>query len=259
MAQSQTTSLAKRNELSRFLRAPEATQQLQRACTEAMTAERLIKIGQTLLTKNNFDRVDKISFYNALLESASLGLEPMLGRLYFIPYGDQLQVQLGYQGLLELGRRGGVTATAHLDYEGDEFEWFSGFSDNIIHKPNLQHERTDSDIIYAYCVWKDASGEKHAEVMTRKEIDRIRRCSKCGGWGPWKDFYGEMCKKTVVRRAAKYWPLTFEAMSAIERDDERNYNKSEVQDSVNDAILDLARQLKVTTQATTTEIENKSN
>ncbi|MCY1536136.1 RecT family protein [compost metagenome] len=47
--------------------------------------------------------------------------------------------------------------------------------------------------------------------MSRDDIDGIMNRSqsvKSGKSSPWKTDYGEMAKKTVVKRAYKYWPKT---------------------------------------------------
>lgn len=50
------------------------------------------------------------SFLGALMQSAQLGLEPNtnLGHAYLIPYGNVVQIQIGYMGLLELAHRSGM-------------------------------------------------------------------------------------------------------------------------------------------------------
>ena len=48
------------------------------------------------------------------------------------------------------------------------------------------------------------------EVLTPADIEYAKSVSKTGnkGWGPWKDRYEEMARKTAVRRLAKYLPLS---------------------------------------------------
>lgn len=207
---------------------------LQAACASNLSPKRLIKTTESLIRKTeSLQDCTVTSIYGAVLECATLGLEPILGRAYFVPFRNKegrkdLQLIIGYQGLIELGRRGGVEAKANAVFDGDELIWESGFEENLIHRPKLGVPRDSAHLTYVYCVWKYA-GEKHVEVMTRDEVERIRNCSKCKNYGPWKDFYVEMAKKTVVRRAAKYWPLTVntEIADAIERDDDRVFNQEE--------------------------------
>ena len=65
------------------------------------------------------------------------------------------------------------------------------------------------------------SGEKQTAVMTCAEVDAIRNKSRAGKSGPWVDHWGEMAKKTAVRRLSKMLPLSSEIMSHVERDDDQ--------------------------------------
>lgn len=210
-----------------MLRNPECVETLRQACS-TIPPERLVKVAEMLYRKGgkgvDYSNVSLTSFYNAMVECATIGLEPVLGRVYFIPYGKDLQLIIGYQGLLELARRGGVEAKANAVFEGDVFEWESGFEENLIHKPKLDAERDEKTLTFVYCVWK-LNGEKHVEVMSRAEVEKIRNKSKASTYGPWGTHFVEMAKKTVVRRAAKYWPLTFEAASIVAKDDERTFEQ----------------------------------
>jgi recombination protein RecT len=54
--------------------------------------------------------------------------------------------------------------------------------------------------------------------MSRQDIDGIMNRSqsvKSGKSSPWKTDWGEMAKKTVVKRAYKYWPKTERLDSAV--------------------------------------------
>jgi hypothetical protein len=68
------------------------------------------------------------------------------------------------------------------------------------------------------------------ELMPMREIDAIRQRSPTGNSdiSPWKSDYDEMAKKTVVRRASKYWPLSAELASALAMEDEHDQVEGEV-------------------------------
>jgi recombination protein RecT len=46
----------------------------------------------------------------------------------------------------------------------------------------------------------------------------MRSSQSRGQWGPWKDHYSEMGRKTVIRRLAKYLPLSIEFATAAALD-----------------------------------------
>ncbi|PMU49001.1 recombinase RecT, partial [Pseudomonas sp. GP01-A3] len=84
------------------------------------------------------------SLMSAVLQSVKLGLEPgLFGQAYLIPYGKEVQFQIGYKGLIELAQRSGRISKiqAREVYEHDEFEVSYGIDDNIVHKPKLDGDR----------------------------------------------------------------------------------------------------------------------
>jgi recombination protein RecT len=60
------------------------------------------------------------------------------------------------------------------------------------------------------------TGGHHFEVMSRDEIEAVRRRSPAGKSGPWVDHWDEMARKTLVRRLAKYLPLSVQKAAALE-------------------------------------------
>ena len=175
------------------------------------------------------------SFLNALRQCVSFGLmpTPATDMGYFIPYRDkearvtEVQFKLGWRGILELARRCGVHAVAKVVYKGDRFTYKDGLNPEIAHEPDLAGPRTDEDIVCAYseAVWtgEDGTQRKAVEVMTKAEIDLVRSKAAQGS-GAWKDFYAEMARKTVLRRASKWWPLSTEAVEAIGVDSEGEFD-----------------------------------
>jgi recombination protein RecT len=51
--------------------------------------------------------------------------------------------------------------------------------------------------------------------MTRGQLEAIRRRSKASGSGPWVTYTEEMFRKTVLRRLAKWLPLSPELADAM--------------------------------------------
>lgn len=205
--------------------------QLADALPKHMTPDRMARVALTALTKTpKLAQCDQASFFQALLSCSAMGLEPD-GRLaHLIPFANNktgktdCQLIIDYKGLVELAYRSGMVKSIHADVirEGDIFEFNLGAV--VRHVPwawrsdRSQHKQ--GDIIGAYCVVTMDSACKH-EVMTRDEIESIRKRSRSGGSGPWVTDFAEMAKKTVFRRASKWIPLSSEIRDAMDKDDDR--------------------------------------
>lgn len=75
---------------------------------------------------------------------------------------------------------------------------------------------------YMVAVLRDRAGAasiRQIEWMTYAQIEQVRKASRAGKSGPWVDHWDEMARKTVVRRGAKYLPLTPEAVRAFSMDE----------------------------------------
>lgn len=187
---------------------------------EHMKVERFMKVAHAAMTRTpQLLNCTPASVLMALVSCSELGLEPNspLGHAYLIPYGRECTLVIGYKGLLSLMRRSGELASIEnqVVYDGDVFEVHFGDDAKIVHKPNLGGKRGEK-VIAAYVIARLKDGSVQREVMAIDEIEAIRRRSKAGNSGPWKTDYAEMCRKTVLRRAAKRLPMSTELARAVE-------------------------------------------
>lgn len=159
------------------------------------------------------------SLMAAMMTVGQLGLEPdkATGHVYLIPYGREVQVVIGYRGLIELARRSGQIKSimARIAYAGDEFEIRLGTDEGITHRPALKG-RGDPIAVYAVATLND--GTQVFDWMTVEEVEAVRERSRSGKSGPWTTDWGEMARKTVVRRLAKYLPLSPELADGLAAD-----------------------------------------
>jgi recombination protein RecT len=166
------------------------------------------------------------SLLQAITQAAQLGLEPtgVLGSAYLVPYKNNkenrydAQLIVGYRGLIDLARRSNQIESieARVVYSNDRFRAHFGTDTKIEHEPAWEGERGAVKAFYA--VAKLKGGQVQIEIMTKAEVDAIRARSKSGASGPWVTDYNEMGRKTVVRRIAKYLPLTPELADAFATD-----------------------------------------
>jgi len=195
-----------------------------------LDADRLLKIALVAVSKNELlMKCSQTSILQSVMTAAQLGLDcgGALGSAYLVPFYDnkksgyECQLVVGYRGLIDLARRSGqiVSIEARIVYEGDTFDLdYSIEGAKLIHKPCLDGEPGKMRLVYGVATLKD--GGHQFELMTRAQIDKIKAISQSGkkGFGPWADHYDEMARKTVVKRLAKYLPISVELADAIEND-----------------------------------------
>lgn len=195
-----------------------------------LDADRLLKIALVAISKNDLlMKCSQTSILQSVMTAAQLGLDcgGALGSAYLVPFFDgkkqgyDCQLVVGYRGLIDLARRSGqiVSIEARIVYENDTFDLdYSIDGAKLVHKPCLDGEPGPMRLVYAVGTLKD--GGHQFELMTKAQIEKIRMISQTGkkNFGPWKDHYDEMARKTVVKRLAKYLPISVELADAIDND-----------------------------------------
>lgn len=182
------------------------------------TPERFARIAMSAL-----NRVPKLmectqqSVLKCLMDLSAFGLEPDGRNAHLIPYGKDCTLIIDWKGLVALAKRNGdVKAWQAFDVcERDEFSWENGI---VRHRINYREDRGEPECYYSMVTLAD--GSVSYEVMTKAEVDKVRKISKAANNGPWVSFYGEMAKKTVIRRHSKQLDLSPQVQEAIAAGDE---------------------------------------
>lgn len=199
-----------------------------------LNADRLLKVAQIAATTTPaLAECDVASLVGAIGQCAQMGLEPntVLGHAYLVPFNTKrkgadgrerwvksVQVVIGYKGLIDLARRSGqiVSIAAHEVCQNDSFTLVYGLDEKLEHRPALGDR---GDIIGFYAVAKLVGGGHAFEFMSLAEVRTIMAATQSkGAYGPWKDHFTEMGRKTVIRRLAKYLPLSVEFQTAAALD-----------------------------------------
>ena len=218
-------------------------QQIRRALPAHMDADRIARIAITAATKTpKLNQCTIESVMKCLLDLSAMGLEPDGRSAHLIPYKRECTVIVDYKGLVELAYRSGRVKSIHADvvHKGDLFSFNLGkvvehtpWAFRIDDRPSGQGE-----MFAAYCIVKlDNDAEKH-EIMTRSQVEAIRRRSKAKDSGPWKTDFNEMAKKTVFRRASKWIPLSAEIRNHFEVDFDSRPEPKQVRRSELNEVID---------------------
>jgi recombination protein RecT len=158
-----------------------------------------------------------------MLQLSQWGLEPDGRRAHLIPFRNnrenrtECQLIIDYKGLVELILRAGNVASIHADKVCDADEFVYDCGQIVSHKIDFRKPR--GEVFAYYCIITRKDGTKKCEVMSREEVDAIRKRSKSASNGPWVTDFDEMAKKTVFKRASKWCELSSEIRDAIEHDD----------------------------------------
>lgn len=246
-----------------------SAKELGRALPEHMRSERLVRIALTCIRTNpDLAKCTPESFLGALFTSAQLGIEPINGRAYLIPFNNnrkkedgtwhtvkECQFVLGYKGVSDLYYRHekAVSLEWGIRRANDQFYIEMGSSSFLRHTP------VDGDRGAVVGYWVMAKlmnegkpfqymtkeecldhGKKHSKAWVTKEYDKAaRRKVDCTPHftGPWADDQDSMCLKTVLVQLMKILPLSVELQTALAQDESARNIRPGVQ-----SVLDIPTQ-----------------
>lgn len=164
------------------------------------------------------------SVVNAVTNIAAIGisLNPAKKQAYLVPRDGKVCLDISYMGLMDLAMSTGAIrwAQAEIVYTNDSFS-LNGMDRPPTHSFDpFSGSRGEPRGVYV--VVKTSDGDYLTETMSVDEVNAIRdRSSAWQAWVnkkkkcPWVTDWGEMAKKTCVKRAYKFWPKTEQLEQAI--------------------------------------------
>lgn len=189
-------------------------------------AERFVRVAVSALANPSLGPVRETahgrkSIFDACLKAASDGLLLDGREAALVVFNTKMkdggkeewfklaQYQPMVAGIMKKARNSGEIASiiSQVVYAKDEFE-IDYVTDGppITHKPFLDGARGDIRGVYAVARLKDGSWTQ-PEFMSREEVELVRKnFSKQQDSLMWTKAWGEGARKTVIRKAAKYWP-----------------------------------------------------
>ena len=214
----------------------QARDQLAAVAAKHMNPERMMRVvANAIRTTPKLQQCEPMSFLGALMQCASIGLEPntILGHAYLVPFDNrkkgvtEVQLIVGYKGLIDLARRSGhiTSLSANIHYSDDElWEYEEGTEARLRHRPGPMEGKK----MHAYAIARFKDGGHAYVVLPWAHVMKIRDASQ--GWNtakrygktaetPWGKHEDEMAKKTAIRALAKYLPLSVEFMDAMSVDE----------------------------------------
>jgi len=213
----------------------------------ALQPERFVQIALTCLRLNpQLTKCTPASLIGALFVSAQLGLEPVAGNAYILPFNNskfingewvkvlEAQFLIGYKGLATLFYRHekAVQINWGTVHEKDDFSYQYGTDQFLKHIPAKEGGKVigyyvvavlqNSGKSFMYMTKEDciAHGKKHSKTFNKKDNKFLPQ-------SPWTTNPDAMCLKTVLIQLAKLLPLSIELQQAISADEtSREYRES---------------------------------
>jgi len=154
----------------------------------------------------------KLAMYNCA--AVGLTLNPAQRFAYLITRklngANRVILDISYKGMIEIAIKAGsiescsVTLLHEKDLE--TFEWIDDFTPPK-RAPN-PFARNRGEIVGGYCQARLPNGTWKLSAMNIDQILKRRDASPAGKsqYGPWANWFEEMCMKTIVRNAARFWP-----------------------------------------------------
>lgn len=168
------------------------------------------------------------SLINSFIMMAELGLMPsgVSGEAYVLPYQNkgvmEAQFQLGYQGLITLFYRAGVTAIySDIVREHDGIEIVNGNIKHTIDPKKSNKERGKDIGAYVVITFKGSTMGKYMHADDIIAIGQKFSKSFSTSFSPWKEANDPekwMWKKTVLKQMAKLLPKNETINKAIAED-----------------------------------------
>jgi recombination protein RecT len=237
----------------------ESTKELGKALPSHLSPERLTRIALTCIRLNpELSKCTPESFLGSLFTAAQLGIEPVAGRAYLLPFKNkrkignewktvlECQFVMGYKGLADLFYR--HEKAVQLDWgivnENDEFKYEYGTNAFLKHLP-ARKDRGETIGYYVIAKLDNGGrpfkymsheqcmdhGKKHSKTWLTKAWDeKQHKMVECEPhWAessPWKTSEDSMCLKTVLIQLAKLLPLSVEMQRALAVDEtSRDFKK----------------------------------
>lgn len=186
---------------------------VEKALPKDFNKERFVQNSLALLNDNpQLQKYSRSQLISGLLKGSYLGLDFFNKECYLVPYGAQLNYQTDYRGAKKLAKKYSIRPIkdiyAKLVHDGDVFE------EKIVNGEQTFDFKpvpfNDGKIIGAFAVCLYTDGGMQYDTMSLADLENTRKSSKASNSPAWKNFTGEMYKKTVLHRLCKHIELDFE-------------------------------------------------
>ncbi len=204
--------------------------QFHAALPDHISPKRFVRIAITAVRNEpKLLNCTRPSLFSAFMKAAQDGLLPDGEEAAIVPYGKEAEYMPMIAGILKKIRNSGElkSMSPKVVHEKDHFEeWTDENGDHLMFKPLQTGDR--GKIIKVFVVTNTKDGGVYIDVMTVDEIEAVRKMSKNAKGPAWTNSWGEMAKKTVIRRQSKRLPKSTDIEMVVKRiDDDYDFSEPE--------------------------------
>jgi recombination protein RecT len=164
---------------------------------------------------------------NAIINVAAVGLtlNPAYGYAYLVPEAGDCKLRISFKGLCKVATDSGAIkwVRAEVVCDGEEFEYL-GPCAMPIHKITNPFSRGKT--IGVYCVAKTHEGDVLTDIMGLADVEKIKAKAKTKN--VWNEWFDEMAKKAIIKRASKQWPKTDRMETAVDHLNEQEGSEIDI-------------------------------
>lgn len=203
-------------------------------------------------------KLNKAKLVGGLLKGAYLGLDFANKECYLIKYGEDVQFQVDYKGMVKFTRKYSIRPIqdiyAKIIREGDTFEEKIIDGHPSVNFSPLPLNEGKIMGVFAVCLFKD--GGMQYEVMSTADVQNVRtNYSKASNSKAWRNSFDEMMKKVCLRRLCKHIECDFESIESRKAWDDGS-ESNVVEQKKSDEIIDVFAKPKEETPETPEIIED---
>jgi len=185
-------------------------------------ADKFIAAAMVIACDKSLSNCSPDSITQALVgvAMADLSIDKNLGQCYLIPYGNSVQLQIGYKGFVQLLFRAGWLVKSFPVFDCDTFSIeFDGWDNKVKFIPDIDSRDEGNKKwcyenlrgIYVVSRHSDTKDE-YSLFVSKQVIEKLRMTSQSQKnvkqpTGVWSDWYVEMAQAKAVKKLAKTLPL----------------------------------------------------
>lgn len=185
-----------------------------------ISVEKFTRVTTTALNNNpKLLQCDRGSLFTACVAAAQDGLLPDNKEAALVQFGSKVAYMPMVGGVLKKVRNSGElkSLSANVVYEKDEFTYYVDENgEHFRHAPTLIGDRGKAVGVYAQAI--TTGGGVYFEFMSEADVKQVQGVAKSSNI--WKQWAGEMWKKTAIRRLSKKLPMSTDVEDVIRQDDQ---------------------------------------